>query len=159
VEKASGIAMPPSTRRTTMLRVVLALLLAYVLPSLVLGQAYFWTEPSSPEMPHTPGMAAVFTAPSLVMGLLLGWPYVVGAAGCWAVLDHFDRHYAWAAAIVGLATGFGVSETGLRSAHFPHMAFCLVLGLITSLGVWQIAYGRQARLPAPRVLPKPRLVL
>jgi hypothetical protein len=148
--------MPPSSRRTSTLRVVLALLFAYVLPALVLGQAFYWTQTGDP--PRTAALAAMFTAPSLVMGLLLGWPYVLGAAGCWAVLDHFDRHYVWAATIIGLAAGAGVSLTGLRSSTTIHLSFCLALGLVTSLGVWWIAYARQDRLPAP-ALPKPRLAL
>jgi hypothetical protein len=149
--------MPPSTRRTTMLRVILALLFAYVLPSLVLGQAFYWTNPGSEA--KTVAMSAVFAAPALIMGLLLGWPYVLGAAGCWAVLDHFDRHYLWTAMVVGLATGFGVAQTGLRSQKTIHVAVTLTLGLVTALGVWWIAYGRQDRLPAPKPLPRPRLAL
>jgi RsiW-degrading membrane proteinase PrsW (M82 family) len=148
--------MPPSARRTSTLRVVLALLFAYVLPSLVLGQAFYWTQAGGE--PKTAVLAAMFSAPALVMGLLLGWPYVLGAAGCWAVLDHFNRHYVWAAAIVGLAAGMGVSMTGLRSSTAAHLSFSLVLGLVTGLGVWWIAYGRQDRLPV-RASPKPRLAL
>lgn len=149
--------MPPSTRRTTTLRVVLALLFAYGLPSLVLGQAYYWTSPIHEV--KTAAEAAMWSAPSLIMGLLLGWPYVLGAAGCWAVLDQFDRHYLWAAAVVGLGAGAGAAIFGLQSLEHVHVSMCLVLGVVTALGVWWIAYARQDRLPAPRALPRPRLVI
>lgn len=149
--------MPPSTRRTTKLRVALALLLAFVLPSLVLGQIFYWT---SPEIgPKAPGTAALYAWPMLVFGLFFGWPYVLGAVGCWAVLDHFDRHVLWTAAIIGLGTGAAVSGKGSTANFHIDIAIAMTLGLVTALGVWWIAYGRQDRLPAPKPLPKPRLAL
>ncbi|MBO9708751.1 MAG: hypothetical protein J7521_11105 [Caulobacter sp.] len=145
--------MPPAVRRTSMTRVVVALLVAYLLPSLAMGQAFFWWGDAVET--RTPLQAAWFAAPSLVMGLMLGWPYVAGAAGCWAVLARFDRHYAWAAALLGLAAGAGVALTGAKVHRLAAVAFCLGLGLLTALLVWWIAYGRQARLPAPRPIRRP----
>ena len=75
------------------------------------------------------------------------------------MLDQFDRHYAWAAAIVGLGAGAGTAIFGLQSLKHVHFSVCLALGVVTGLGVWWIAYARQDRLPAPRSAPEPRLVI
>lgn len=147
--------MPPSTRRTTKLRIGLALLFAFALPSLALGQVFYWSSPSSE--PRTLEIATIYSGSFLIFGAFLGWPYVLGAAACWAALDHVGRHHPWAAAIVGLATGAAVSLTGPKAENRVDLWLAMTLGLVTALGVWWIAYGRQDRLPAPHSLPKPRL--
>lgn len=153
--------MPPSTRRTTKLRVFLALLLAFALPSLVLGQAFYWTSPTSD--PKTLETVVIYTPMFLLVGLTSGWPYVLGAAACWAMLDHIERHHAWTAALVGVLTGLAVAMVTFPKGnvwlHQIAHPLCAALGSVTGLAVWLVAYGRQDRLPAPNPTSKPRLAL
>lgn len=154
--------MRRASERTTAVRVIAALAFAFVLPSLVLGQTYIWLDhpKSGPPLSAQPGL---YTGVSLIFGVMLGWPYVAGAAGLWAILDHLDRHYRWTSAVVGLATGAAVvlltARDGQVSGYPIAYPLYLGLGLLTGLGVWQIAYGRQARLPRPGPPARQRLVL
>jgi hypothetical protein len=150
--------MRPAFERTTRLRVFGALVFAFALPSLVLGQGHLWL---SPQPDPSVSEATSLTLASLVFGVLLGWPYVAFAAGVWAILDHLDRHYWWTAIAVGLITGGAVAAFSFPDTKTQtHMvSLCLGLGPATGFGVWTIAYGRQNRLKAPKPAPAGRLVL
>jgi hypothetical protein len=83
---------------------------------------------------------------------VLGWPYVFCAACAWACLHQFGRHHRGLAAMVGAATGGAVAIKliGLRAAEAALLLpLSAVLGLLTGLGVWWIAYGRR-KAPAPK---------
>lgn len=151
--------MRPAIERTTRLRVLGALVFAFALPSLVLGQAHAWLGPE-PD-PASLGEAVLLAAPSLVFGVLLGWPYVAFAVGVWAILDHLDRHYWWTAMAVGLISGGAVAVFSFQDSKMQAymVPLCLALGPVTGFGVWAIAYGRQARLKASTPSPSGRLVL
>jgi len=153
--------MRRALERTTSLRVIGALLFAFALPSLVLGQAFCWLDKS--EIKPTGLLDALaFSAPSLVFGLFLGWPYVLAAASVWAILDQRDVHYRWTAAVTGLATGGALAIMNFRDGLFQTYPIgyplCLGIGLVTGLGVWTIAYGRQQKLAKPST-PAGRLVM
>ncbi|MCY1648401.1 hypothetical protein OVA11_15415 [Caulobacter sp. SL161] len=150
--------MSRSLKRTTRLRVVLALVFAFVLPGLLLGEAYYLLDPSVGREETGPGFAVI----GVVFGFFLGWPFVLGAAVAWSILDSLERHFAWTAALVGVLTGLAVSAYAFRNGMFQTQPvaypLCAAIGLATGLGVWWIAYGRQSRLPV-KLAPKTRLVL
>lgn len=150
--------MPRSLKRTTRLRVVLALVFALVLPGLSLGEAYYLLAPSIGRQEMGPG----FPLLGVTFGVILGWPFVLGAAVAWSILDSLERHFAWTAALVGVLTGLAVSAFAFRDGMFQTLPvaypLCAAIGLATGLGVWWIAYGRQSRLPQ-KLAPKTRLVL
>ena len=154
--------MRRASEQTTRLRVFGALVFAFALPSLMIGQAFCWLDKSEEIKPTGLVDGLAFTVPSLMFGVLVGWPYVLGAAGVWAILDHLDRHYWWTAALTGLATGGALATLSFRNGQFQNYPIayplCLSVGLITGLGVWTIAYGRQHQLPTP-VTPAGRLVM
>jgi hypothetical protein len=153
--------LPPPTRtRTTTPRVIAALLFALILPSVCVSQLLVWTgTPGDPTDRTAMALAAVIISP--LFGAMAGWPYLLTAYCVWATLDQFDRHYPWMAAVVGLATGLAV---GLRltGAEWNRgditIPVCTSIGVVTGLGVWWIAYGRQDRLPRP-IVTRPRLNL
>jgi len=151
--------MPRSARSTTRLRVVTALAFAFVFPGFLLGEAYHVLD--RPEIRAQD--EGVFPLAGIVFGVILGWPFVLGAACVWAALDHIDRHHAWCAALVGLLTGLAVAASAFPSGQFQTYPIayplCATIGLATGLGVWWIAYGRQGSLRAPTPPPKARLVL
>lgn len=146
------------SKKTTRSRVFLALVVAFVLPSLVLGQTYNWLDKSA-STPTALADALISTAPILVIGAFFGWPYVLGSAVAWALLDQTNRHYPWTAAATGLMAGGAVAAFNFRDGKFSDAPIayplCIGLGLVTGLCVWIIAYGRQSRLPEPTAPVKP----
>lgn len=146
-----------STRSTTQFRFMIGIVFAFAFPGFWLGQAFYWLDKPYGRQdmdPFTFGIAAI------MFGVFLGWPFVLGAVGAWALLDHFDLHAAPMAALVGLATGFLVAASAFRNGQLQGYPIayplCMALGVATGLGVWWIAYGRQSRLPAPQPRSKPR---
>lgn len=150
--------MRPACQKTTRLRVMLAVIFALTLPPVVLGQVFFWLAHGGRG---PPGLLNAMALPltSIVFGVLVGWPYVLGAMAVWAFLEKFNRHYWWAAALTGLATGGAVVSGGMAAE--PPMSLpilypiFLFMGLVAGVCVWFIAYGRQSRLPKPAVPTNP----
>lgn len=145
-----------STRSTTRLRFITGLGFAFAFPGFWLGQAFYWLDKPYGRQDLDP---VSFGVVAIVFGVFLGWPFVLGAVGAWALLDQFDLHAAPSAALVGMATGTLVAFFAFRDGRFQGYPIayplCMALGVATALGVWWIAYGRQSRLPAPRVQSKP----
>ncbi|KRA63936.1 hypothetical protein ASD79_21860 [Caulobacter sp. Root655] len=143
---------PPAREKTSVNRIVLAVVFAFGFPALGLSQVMIWTDEATSYATRA-ATAASGAVAALPFGAVLGWPYVLSACCVWACLHQFGRHHRALAGLIGAITGFAVAFK-LLGWHatdtlvvFPLSA---VLGLATGLGVWTIAYGRQGRLPAPR---------
>jgi len=151
---------PPAREKTSVNRIVLAVVFAFGFPALGLSQVMIWTDPDTAYATRAASAASGALA-ALPFGALLGWPYVLSACCVWACLHQFDRHYRALAGLIGAVTGFVVAFKLLgwhatdTLAVFPLSA---LLGLLTGFGVWWIAYGRQDRLPKP-VITRPQLSL
>lgn len=148
--------MQPTMRRTSPSRVLLAMIFSFVAPSVILGQTVYWSDTNRLALSVDESLS--LTPVMLGFGVFIGWPFVLIAVIAWSVLDRFDLHYAWAAALVGTANGMTVAWFTLRQRMLPPdlaWPICVIAGLVTGLGVWWIAYGRQGALkrPAP---PSPR---
>jgi len=136
--------MPTSRKSTTALRVVLAVLFSFAAPSFALGLG----------IGGLPGLAS---AP--ILGAVLGWPFVGAACALWALAHHGRQHHLLLAGAVGLLTGAAVGAFLDWGKPFePLFAGCVLIGVMTGLGVWWIAYGRQDRLPKP-IITRPQLSL
>jgi cation transport ATPase len=138
---------PPARETTTLSRIVAAIVFAFAFPALMLSQAIIWTDDASAFAQRAATAAsAVFAA--LPFGAVLGWPYVFCAGCAWACLHQFGHHHRSLAVLVGAATGVAVAVK-LNGLDGPEAGLLwplsAVLGLLTGLGVWQIAYGRRKR--------------
>lgn len=142
--------IPPPARETTSLsRIVAAIVFAFAFPALMLSQAILWTD-NATDLAMRAATAASAAIVALPFGAVLGWPYVFCAGCAWACLHQFGRHYRSLAALVGAATGAAVAFK-LNGMDAPVLwPLSAVLGLLTGLGVWWIAYGRRKRLPSQR---------
>ena len=145
--------LPPPARETTSFsRIVAAIVFAFTFPALILSQAIIWTDDAT-ALAQRAATAASAAISALPFGAVLGWPYVFCAACAWACLHQFGRHHRGAAMVIGAATGAAVAVklTGWHGAEVALLwPLSAVLGLLTGLGVWLIAYGRQARLRPSR---------
>jgi len=154
--------MRPACQKTTRLRVTLAVIFALALPPAVLAQVFFWLTHGGRG---PPGLINTMTLPvaSIIFGVLVAGPYVLGAMAIWAVLHKSNRHYWWAAALTGLATGGAVVSLGMAAEppiSIPILyPIYLFVGLSAGLCIWFIAYGRQSRLPQPAAPTKPAMPL
>ncbi len=143
---------PPAREKTRPHRIVAAIVFAFVFPALALSQTIIWTDDATALAQRT-ATAAAAAITALPFGAVLGWPYVFCAACAWACLHQFGRHHRSVAMLVGAATGAAVAVklTGWHGAEAALLwPLSAVLGLLTGLGVWLIAYGRQTRLPSSR---------
>ncbi|MFT4251036.1 MAG: hypothetical protein QM608_00940 [Caulobacter sp.] len=153
--------MQLTSRRTTPNRVFLAAIFSVATPSVILGQAVYWSSFANQASASLDDGLTLIPA-MVVCGAFIGWPFVLVAMIAWAILDRLDIHYAWAAALVGTATGVTVTWFTLRQKMLPPdlaWPLCIGAGLVTALGVWWIAYGRQGALKRPVPPPRGRLVL
>ncbi|MBI1685787.1 hypothetical protein [Caulobacter hibisci] len=152
--------MRRASEQTTSARVIAGALFSYLAPSITLGMVY---DQFAPGGSHNNSEAANVILGALVFGLLLGWPYLAVGLTAWAILDQIERHYPWAAALVGLAAGAGVAGFSFRDGLFFKLPIawplCTGVGLLTGLGVWWIAYGLQGLVKPATKPPKSRLVL
>lgn len=149
-----------ASERTTMPRVIAGALFSHLAPSLILGTVY---DLFVPRLPHSGAEAESYVLAAPMMGLLLGWPYLAAGLAAWALLAQIERHYPWAAALVGTAVGASVAWFSFRDGLFFEIQgawpLCTGVGLLTGLGVWWIAYGRQWMLKPVAAPPRSRLVL
>ena len=138
--------LPPPARETTSLsRIVAAIVFAFAFPAVVLSQAIIWTDDATVFAQRAASAASALFA-ALPFGAVLGWPYVFCAACAWACLHQFGRHHLGLAGLTGAVTGAAVAVklTGWHGADVvPLWPLSAVLGLVTGLGVWMIAYGRR----------------
>lgn len=145
--------LPPPARETTNLsRIVAAIVFAFAFPALILSQAILWSDDTT-TLAMRAATAASAAIVALPFGAVLGWPYVFCAGCAWACLHQFDRHHRSLAALVGAATGVAVAFklNGMNGPEADLLGpLSAVLGLLTGLGVWQIAYGRWKRPPSSR---------
>lgn len=143
---------PPARETTTFSRIVAAIVFAFAFPALVLSQTIIWTDDATAFAQRAATAASGLVA-ALPFGAVLGWPYVFCAACAWACLHQFRRHHRGLAGLVGMATGAAVAVklTGWHGAEVSVLwPLSAVLGLLTGLGVWWIAYGRRVRSPPSR---------
>jgi hypothetical protein len=141
----------PARERTSLLRVATAIAFAFTFPAFGLSQVIIWTDDAE-ALAQRAATAASGAIAALPFGAVLGWPYVFCAGCAWACLHQFGRHYRILAALIGAATGAAVAVklTGWHGADAPLLRpLSTALGLLTGLGVWQIAYGRQTTLAKP----------
>jgi hypothetical protein len=143
-------------RRTNRGRVILAILFAFLFPSLSLGM------PPAALALHLGHDIAGLAVPlyAMLLGFTVGMPFVLAASAAWAIIDQFGFHFRISAALVGGATGIVPGYLASRFGEPPNgsMALLASLGVVTGLGVWWIAYGRQDRLPRP-IVTRPQLNL
>jgi hypothetical protein len=141
---------------TTPSRVALAAVTAWLMPSLSLaclvmvGDAFTSRGPDADMI--SAGATALIAGP--VMGLLLGWPYLLAALIAWALVHHWGLVSAKVAVGVGLLCGVaaGIALWGHPAGGQDIQGLFLapVIGAATGFCVWQIAYGEQrARLADP----------
>lgn len=143
--------LPPPARETTSLsRIVAAIVFAFAFPALMLSQAILWTDTAT-DLATRAATAASAAVVALPFGAVLGWPYVFCAGCAWACLHQFGRHHRSLAALVGAATGVAVAFklNGTNAPDAVLWPLSALLGLLTGLGVWWIAYGRRKRRPLP----------
>jgi hypothetical protein len=139
----------PAHHKTSVNRVVLAVIFAFGFPALGLSQVMIWTDEAT-SLAMRAATAASGAVAALPFGAVLGWPYVLSACCVWACLHQFGRHHRALAGLIGAVTGFAVAFRLLGWEAADAMAvlsLSAVLGLVTGLGVWQIAYGRQGAWP------------
>jgi hypothetical protein len=146
--------LPPPARETTSLsRIVAAIVFAFAFPAMVLSQVIIWTDDATAFAQRAATAASGLIA-ALPFGAVLGWPYVFCAACAWACLHQFGRHHRSLAGLIGAATGAAVAVklTGWHAAEVALLwPLSAVLGVLTGLGVWWIAYARRDK---PAVLAK-----
>jgi hypothetical protein len=139
--------LPPLARETTSVsRIIAAIVFAFAFPAVVLSQTMIWTDDAT-ALAQRAATAASVALTALPFGAVLGWPYVFCAACAWACLHQFGRHHRSLAGLIGATTGAAVAVklTGWHGADVTLLwPLSAVLGLLTGLGVWVIAYGRQA---------------
>ena len=158
--------LPPAREKTNLPRVFVAIVFAFAFPPIApaLIEVVLKLPKGAEEIPVI--LAALLGA--LVMSLLAGWIFVLPACVAWAVLHQFDRHYRSAAALVGFTTGlafgallasFGDDGSPLVGRPLVEMLLAgAVIGALTGLGVWWIAYGRQGGL-SQMIITRPPLNL
>ncbi|MDR7117753.1 hypothetical protein [Caulobacter sp. BE254] len=138
----------PAREMTSPPRVVTAILFAFAFPPLALDVLAAAME--LPKDPHRISAVLAALPGAVMMSLLAGWIFVLPACMAWAVLHQVDRQYRSAAALVGLATGlaftsllttFGDEDAQAVAMHLTGAT----VGVLTGLGVWWIAYGRQGQ--------------
>lgn len=150
--KAPPMLPPPARETTNLSRIVAAIVFAFAFPAVILSQAILWTDDAT-ALAQRAATAASAVVAALPFGAVLGWPYVFCAGCAWACLHQFGRHHRSLAALVGAATGVAVAVKliDLQAAEVALLApLSAVLGLLTGLGVWRIAYGRRRRSPSPK---------
>ncbi len=150
--EAHAMLPPPARETTTFSRIVAAIVFAFAFPALVLSQAIIWTDDAM-ALAQRAASAASGVVAALPFGAVLGWPYVFCAACAWACLHQFGRHHRSLAAGIGAITGAAVAVklTGWHGADVALLwPLSAVLGLVTGLGVWWIAYGPRKRAASPR---------
>jgi len=136
---------PPVRDTTTFSRIVAAIVFAFAFPAVVLSQTIIWTDHAT-AFAQRAATAASATVVALPFGAVLGWPYVFCAACAWACLHQFGRHHRGLAALIGALTGAAVAGklTGWHESDVVVLwPLSAVLGLLTGLGVWWIAYGHR----------------
>jgi hypothetical protein len=145
--------LPPLARETTSVsRIIAAIVFAFAFPAVVLSQTMIWTDDAT-ALAQRAATAASAAITALPFGAVLGWPYVFCAACAWACLHQFGRHHRSLAALIGAVTGAAVAVklTGWHGADVTLLwPLSAVLGLLTGLGVWVIAYGRRQVSRTPR---------
>jgi hypothetical protein len=138
---------PPARETTTAPRIIAALLFVLVFPSIGVSQLFVWMDGPNGSADQIV-MALSLAIVSPLFGVVTGWPYILAACGAWATLSRFERHYQWAAAVIGLAVGLmaGLRLTGaVWDDSGPIIPLIAGIGMLTGLGAWRIAYARRDR--------------
>lgn len=132
-------------------RIGLAAATAWLLPSLALANLIMIGDAftsSGPDADMISAAAAAWTA-GPVMGLLVGWPFLLAAFAAWAALHHWKLVSPKIALGLGLLTGMaaGIALRGQPTFtdDVPGLFLGPVVGAITGLAVWQVAYGKPLR--------------
>ncbi|HYE44930.1 MAG TPA: hypothetical protein VEA44_04060 [Caulobacter sp.] len=131
----------------TVPRIGLAAVTAWLLPSLVLANIIMVGDAFTATGPDADMISAAVTAwmAGPVMGLLYGWPFLLAAFAAWALLHHWKLVRGRTAAGVGALCGVGAGiMLGGMPGFGPESGWLFaapVLGMITGLAVWRVAYG------------------
>lgn len=127
-------------------RFLLAAVTAWLLPSLILANIVMVGDAFTASGPDADMISAAATAwiAGPVMGLLHGWPFLLAAFAGWALLHHWKLASARTAAVLGLLCGVGagivLSDADGFDAETGWLFAAPVVGLITGLAVWWVAY-------------------
>lgn len=153
------MALHHARQLTTRVRVVGAIAFAFVFPSMWIGETLALLNGQYGD-PFEQVLITPFVA--IIPGFIAGLPFVLFASIAWAIFDHFNLHFKINAALIGGLTGgclaaMVLALSGDWQQMTPMLAYgvCVPGGILTGLGVWWIAYGRQDRLPRPTVTRSP----
>lgn len=143
-------AAPTSTR------IALAAVTAWLLPSLILANVIMVGDAFTASGPDADMISAAVTAwiAGPFMGLVMGWPFLLAAFCAWALLHRWNLVSPKAAVGTGLLCGVAAGLWLAAKPTFGDETGLLflgpVVGAITGLAVWKIAYGRPATSADPR---------
>lgn len=132
-------------------RLLLAAVTAWLLPSLILANLIMIGDAFTGSGPDADMISAAATAwiAGPVMGLLMGWPFLLAAFAAWAALHHWKLVSPKVAIGTGLLCGIaaGIALTGKPGFGDEVGMLFLgpVVGAITGLAVWQVAYRSSYR--------------
>lgn len=131
-------------------RITFAAITAWLLPSLILANLIMIGDAFTASGPDADMISAAITAWTAgpVMGLLMGWPFLLAAFIAWGLLHHWRLATPKVAAGVGLLCGAaaGIALGGRGESVWIFTG--PVIGAITGLAVWRVAYGRASRMPS-----------
>jgi len=140
-----------SSQRITPKRFALAAVTAWLLPSLILANLLMVGDAFTANGPDADMISAAATAwiAGPVMGLLHGWPFLLTAFAGWALLHHWKLASAKTAAglglLCGLAAGIVLSDANGLGVETGWLFAAPVIGMVTGLAVWWVAYGTGAK--------------
>lgn len=131
-------------------RITFAAVTAWLLPSLILANLIMVGDAFTSTGPDADMISAAVTAWTAgpIMGLLLGWPYLLAAFAAWGLLHHWRLATPKVAAGVGLLCGAAAGiALGGRGGEAQWIFAGPVIGAITGLAVWWVAYGIRRERP------------
>ncbi|MDO9337564.1 MAG: hypothetical protein Q7T61_14295 [Caulobacter sp.] len=134
-----------SPQRITPTRMLGAAVTAWLLPSLILANLIMVGDAFTAAGPDADMISAAVTAWTAgpVMGLLMGWPFLLAAFVAWGLLHHWRLATPKVAAGVGLLCGVaaGIALGGRGESVWIFAG--PVIGAVTGLAVWWVAYRRE----------------
>lgn len=126
-------------------RITLAAITAWLLPSLILANLIMVGDAFTASGPDADMISAAVTAWTAgpVMGLLMGWPFLLAAFVAWGLLHRWRLATPKVAAGVGLLCGAaaGIALGGRGESVWIFAG--PVIGAVTGLAVWRVAYRRE----------------
>ncbi len=127
-------------------RILLAAITAWLLPSLILANLIMIGDAFNASGPDADMISAAVTAWTAgpVMGLVMGWPFLLAAFAAWGLLHHWRLATPKVAAGVGLLCGAAAGiALGGRGGEAQWIFAGPVIGAVTGLAVWWVAYRHE----------------